>query len=62
MKNSIAIKIVAASAYLVCHSNVFAHEGHGLNGTHWHATDTWGFVLVVAVAVWLITGRPGGRK
>ena len=32
-----------------------AHEGHGPSGTHWHATDLWGFValgVVVAAAVW----------
>ena len=29
----------------------FAHEGHGLGGAHWHATDAWGFVAVAAVAV-----------
>ena len=30
-----------------------AHDGHGLAGTHWHATDLWGFVAlgVVAAAV-----------
>jgi hypothetical protein len=27
-----------------------AHEGHGHDGTHWHATDTWGFVVVGAAA------------
>ena len=35
---------------------VMAHDGHGLSGVHWHATDVWGFValgLLVAVAVWL---------
>ena len=35
---------------------VFAHDGHGLTGTHWHATDVWGFIAVtamLAVAVWL---------
>jgi hypothetical protein len=27
-----------------------AHEGHGLPGAaHWHATDTFGLVLVVAL-------------
>jgi hypothetical protein len=26
-----------------------AHEGHGLEGTHWHASDTWGFVALVVV-------------
>jgi hypothetical protein len=33
----------------------FAHDGHGLGGTHWHATDVLGFVavaLVAAAAVW----------
>jgi Co/Zn/Cd efflux system component len=37
----------------------WAHEGHGLGGTHWHATDALGFVGVVALAAlgwWL------GRK
>ena len=32
-----------------------AHDGHGLLGSHWHATDLWGFVamgVVLAVAVW----------
>ena len=34
----------------------WAHEGHGLFGSHWHATDTLGFVALgalVALAVWL---------
>ena len=34
----------------------FAHEGHGLLGSHWHATDALGFVAagaLLAVAVWL---------
>ena len=31
-------------------SAAFAHEGHGLSGTHWHATDSWGW-LVLAVVV-----------
>jgi hypothetical protein len=33
-----------------------AHEGHGLLGGHWHASDAFGFValaLVVGVAVWI---------
>jgi hypothetical protein len=40
---------------------VLAHEGHGLLGTHWHATDTFGFLalgaVVVGVGIWL-----SGRK
>ena len=37
----------------------FAHNGYGLTGTHWHATDVLGFVaaaLAVGVAVWLSRG------
>ena len=37
----------------------YAHNGHGLVGTHWHATDVLGFVaavLAVGVAVWLSRG------
>lgn len=32
-----------------------AHEGHGLLGAHWHATDVLGFIVVavlVGVAIW----------
>ena len=31
-----------------------AHDGHGLSGSHWHASDALGFVavLVVVAAVW----------
>lgn len=35
---------------------VFAHEGHGLFGSHWHATDAMGFVGVAALigfAIWM---------
>jgi hypothetical protein len=33
-----------------------AHDGHGLFGAHWHATDAWGFVALIgaaAMALWL---------
>lgn len=33
-----------------------AHEGHGLLGSHWHATDALGFVGVAALvglAIWM---------
>jgi|WetSurMetagenome_2_1015567.scaffolds.fasta_scaffold2278954_2 hypothetical protein len=35
-----------------------AHEGHGLEGAHWHASDTWGFVAlgVVLLVAWLLKG------
>ena len=35
-----------------------AHEGHGLEGAHGHATDAWGFVvLALVVAAMLWSGR-----
>ncbi|GAA6140223.1 hypothetical protein [Hydrogenophaga sp. 5NK40-0174] len=43
----------AASAALATPS--FAHDGHGLMGTHWHATDVIGFVIAIAIgaiAIW----------
>jgi len=39
---------------------VFAHNGHGMGQAHWHATDTFGLLLVgalAALAIWF-----GGRK
>jgi len=45
-------------AFISCFVSVpaLAHEGHGLYGSHWHATDVLGFVgaaAAVAVAIWL---------
>ena len=54
--NKITPKLVAACAGIMGSTAVLAHEGHGLQGLHWHATDTLGFIAVaamVAVAVWL---------
>ena len=50
-----AIKFIATGALLTSTNASFAHDGHGLHGSHWHATDLWGFVaigLVLAVAIW----------
>ena len=33
-----------------------AHDGHGLAGAHWHASDAWGFVviaLLVGGVLWM---------
>jgi len=45
--------VVAAAFYTL---PALAHDGHGLFGSHWHATDALGFVAVgvlIALAVWL---------
>ena len=52
MKHAISFAALAAS--LMSTATAFAHDGHGLGGTHWHATDVLGFVAVAALAalVW----------
>ncbi len=60
MSLSNTIKVIAVQAGFTWVYSAFAHENHGLEGAHWHATDTWGFVAVaalVALAVWLGKGR-----
>ncbi len=56
--NTKSLAILLSGA--LTHGGAFAHEGHGLPGsTHWHATDTLGFVGValVALLVWAINKR-----
>jgi hypothetical protein len=51
----IATKSIAISALMTGANAVFAHEGHGLHGSHWHATDLWGYVAVgvlIAAIIW----------
>ncbi|MBA4256997.1 MAG: hypothetical protein C0445_14105 [Polaromonas sp.] len=38
----------------------WAHDGHGLPGSHWHASDTLGLLVggVAVAAVWFWKGRP----
>ena len=53
------MKSIAATLITTASGASFAHEGHGFSGTHWHATDVWGFVVLggaLAVALWLSRG------
>ena len=50
------MKHIATLAATLSTLPAFAHDGHGLFGSHWHATDALGFVAVaglIALAVWL---------
>ncbi len=50
---------ISVAAFLALPTWVMAHDGHGLAGTHWHATDAWGFAVaagLIALAVWLSRG------
>ena len=56
MNKSITLKYIASSAILTWAGGALAHDGHGLPGSHWHTTDSLGFVAVAvlaAAAVWL---------
>ena len=53
------MKTIAAAVWLSPLQAALAHEGHGLPGMHWHATDTFGVLLAAGVAVlvyWLARG------
>ncbi len=59
MNQKHALKIIAACAISTWAPAIFAHDGHAMTGTHWHATDVWGFVAmagVLALAIWLSRG------
>ncbi len=38
-----------------------AHDGHGLFGSHWHATDALGFVGAIAAAALALWWTRGGK-
>ena len=35
----------------------WAHDGHGMNESHWHATDSVGWVVAAVVVGWYFTTR-----
>lgn len=47
---SISRKFISACPAWATAANVFAHEGHGMGASHWHASDVLGFVVVIALA------------
>jgi len=54
MKNLLLGALVGATPWAL------AHDGHGPQGGHWHASDAWGFVLLAAaigVALWARRGK-----
>lgn len=60
MNKSFAIKLIAIQAIITPATLLFAHDGHGFEGSHWHASDVFGFALLaVAIGVSLWFGRGG---
>jgi hypothetical protein len=59
MKTPTPLQSLAAMAMLSASSAALSHDEHGLHGSHWHATDVWGFVALgaaIALALWLSRG------
>ena len=52
-------RTLAAGALCLSTAAALAHEGHAQHGSHWHATDLWGFVVV---GVLLVAAAWRGRK
>jgi hypothetical protein len=53
-------KLLYAASLAAAAPLALAHEGHGTAGTHWHATDAWGFVALgvgVALYFWVRRGK-----
>ena len=48
-----------ALALLAAHGLALAHDGHGMQGSHWHATDLLGLVFGLAVAALVWRSRGG---
>lgn len=60
MSKSFAIKIIAIEVIITPARVLFAHDWHGFEGAHWHASDVFGFALLaVAIGVSLWFGRGG---
>jgi len=44
------LRKLATLAALAANATAWAHDGHGMEGSHWHATDTWGLLAIAAAA------------
>jgi hypothetical protein len=55
-RSLLATFLIALNALFTGVGAAFAHDGHGLSGSHWHVSDSWGFVVLGALlgmALWL---------
>jgi hypothetical protein len=56
MKHTFISRTLTAVALCTGTACAFAHDGHGLQSPHWHATDSAGFIVVAVLAtlaIWL---------
>ena len=50
-----------STSVLLASAQVLAHEGHGMPGSHWHSTDTLGFIVVAAIFAATLWFSRGGK-
>ena len=50
-------RTAVALTTLAAHASTWAHEGHAMEGSHWHATDIWGVLAVAAIAALVLSRR-----
>lgn len=60
--NILSRRLLAVVTFAAHITSSFAHEGHGLGqGSHWHASDTLGLLLVGVVAAFVFWRSRGGK-
>ena len=55
------MKIFLLTTLALAAQGALAHDGHGLFGSHWHATDAFGLLLVAGIAALVIWFSRGGK-
>lgn len=59
MSLQFTIKTISAYTLSTVATAALSHEGHGMDGSHWHSTDVWGFVALggmIVLGLWLSRG------
>jgi len=56
-----SLRNLSLALFSAAATTAHAHGGHGASSEwHWHATDTWGFLMVAAlaaIAIWFSRGE-----
>jgi hypothetical protein len=47
-------KTLACLLLMMSCTAAIAHDGHGLTGSHWHASDSLGFIVLAVVVATLV--------
>jgi hypothetical protein len=61
MNKLFTIKLIAIQATIMSSTSIFAHNGHDLQGSHWHASDAFGFIILAAAIVLTLWFGRGGK-